>query len=54
MKCSKSRFRPLLEVLEGRLQPGSVITGYGYGWSVLTDRPANAASPGETWASFHA
>ena len=40
MKCSKVRptFRPLVENLESRLQPGSIITGQGYGWSLLADR----------------
>jgi hypothetical protein len=39
MKCSKPRvaFRPLVENLEGRLQPGSLIMGQGYGWSLLAD-----------------
>ncbi|HLJ94432.1 MAG TPA: hypothetical protein VKU02_14695 [Gemmataceae bacterium] len=39
MKCSKTRFaaRPLVENLESRLQPGSVLTGPGYGWSLLAD-----------------
>jgi hypothetical protein len=40
MKCLKLRsaFRPLVEKLESRLQPGSIITGSGYGWSLLADR----------------
>jgi hypothetical protein len=40
MKCSKLRstFRPLVEYLESRLQPGSMMTGQGYGWSLLADR----------------
>jgi hypothetical protein len=39
MKCSKLRitFRPLVETLESRLQPGSLLTGQGYGWSLLAD-----------------
>src|SRR5690242_1768350 len=39
MKCStpRSAFRPCLENLESRLQPGSIITGQGYGWSLLAD-----------------
>lgn len=39
MKCSRPRFalRPLVENLESRLQPGSVLTGPGYGWSFLAD-----------------
>ena len=39
MKCSKPRFAPrlLLETLESRLQPGSLITGQSYGWSLLAD-----------------
>src|SRR5438128_8213586 len=39
MKCSKLRFasRLRIENLESRLQPGSVITGSGYGWSLLAD-----------------
>jgi hypothetical protein len=39
MKCSKPRFafRPLVENLESRLQPGSILTGQGYGWSLLAD-----------------
>jgi hypothetical protein len=39
MKCSKARFafRPLVENLESRLQPGSIITGQPYGWSLLAD-----------------
>src|SRR5207245_2596312 len=39
MTCSKPRcvFRPVLENLESRLQPGSVVTGQGYGWSLLAD-----------------
>jgi hypothetical protein len=39
MTCSRPRFalRPVLENLESRLQPGSVITGAGYGWSLLAD-----------------
>jgi hypothetical protein len=40
MSGSKPRFsvRPLVERLESRLQPGSVITGAGYGWSLLADK----------------
>jgi hypothetical protein len=30
-------FRPLVEYLESRLQPGSMIIGQGYGWSLLAD-----------------
>jgi hypothetical protein len=39
MKCSKLRFASRLRVedLESRLQPGSMITGSGYGWSLLAD-----------------
>src|SRR5438132_7936157 len=39
MTCSKLRFafRPQVEDLESRLQPGSMITGSGYGWSLLAD-----------------
>src|SRR5438477_6986064 len=39
MKCSRPRFamRPLVENLESRLQPGSVLTGSGYSWSLLAD-----------------
>jgi hypothetical protein len=39
MKCSKRRVacRPFVENLESRLQPGSIITGQGYGWSLLAD-----------------
>ncbi|HLJ96054.1 MAG TPA: hypothetical protein VKU02_22960 [Gemmataceae bacterium] len=39
MTCSKRRFlfRPLVENLESRLQPGSLILGQGYGWSLLAD-----------------
>jgi hypothetical protein len=39
MKCSKPRFAPRLrlENLESRLQPGSMITGQSYGWSLLAD-----------------
>src|SRR5437773_9179844 len=42
MKCSKRRpvFCPRVENLESRLQPGSVITGSGYGWSLLADHLA--------------
>ena len=34
MKCSKGRFAfyPILETLEDRLQPGSVILGQEFGW----------------------
>src|SRR5947209_4782471 len=37
MTCSKARvaFRPLVENLESRLQPGSLVLGQGYGWSLL-------------------
>src|SRR5260370_974116 len=37
MTCSKARFvfRPCVENLESRLQPGSVIVGQGYGWSLI-------------------
>ena len=37
MTCSKARFvfRPRVENLESRLQPGSVIVGQGYGWSLI-------------------
>src|SRR5260370_1219957 len=39
MTCSKARFvfRQRVEDLENRLQPGSMITGSGYGWSLLAD-----------------
>ena len=40
MKCSRLRStvrRPFVENLESRLQPGSMITGSGYGWSLLAD-----------------
>src|SRR5437899_1884576 len=39
MTCSKPRFafRPRVENLESRLQPGSVLMGQGYGWSLLVD-----------------
>src|SRR5437867_4170647 len=40
MKCSRLRpvaRRPFVENLESRLQPGSMITGSGYGWSLLAD-----------------
>src|SRR5216683_3114626 len=39
MTVSKARFafRPLVENLESRLQPGSIITGTGFGWSFLAD-----------------
>ncbi len=39
MTCSKLRFASRLRVedLESRLQPGSMITGSGYGWSLLAD-----------------
>src|SRR5439155_26029905 len=29
--------RPLLELLENRLQPGSMVLGQGAGWSLLAD-----------------
>src|SRR5438128_1869594 len=43
MMCSKPRFafRPFVESLESRLQPGSMITGQGYGWSLLADNLLN-------------
>ena len=44
MKCSKARFpsrHPLVEHLESRLQPGSMVTGQGYGWSLLADNLLN-------------
>src|SRR5205823_12836850 len=39
MTCPKPRiaYRPQIENLESRLQPGSIITGQGYGWSLLAD-----------------
>lgn len=39
MTCSKNRFhfRPSLEKLESRLQPGSIITGRGGDWVFLLD-----------------
>jgi hypothetical protein len=39
MNCPKPcpAFRPLVEYLESRLQPGSMIIGQGYGWSLLAD-----------------
>ncbi|HLJ94431.1 MAG TPA: hypothetical protein VKU02_14690 [Gemmataceae bacterium] len=39
MKCLKLRFASRLKVerMEDRLQPGSVLTGSGYGWSLLAD-----------------
>src|SRR5260370_36346645 len=33
----RSASRPHVEKLESRLQPGSMITGPGYGWSLLAD-----------------
>jgi hypothetical protein len=33
--------RPYLENLESRLQPGSIIVGQGYGWSLLADNLLN-------------
>ncbi|HLJ92131.1 MAG TPA: hypothetical protein VKU02_02955 [Gemmataceae bacterium] len=33
--------RPHLENLESRLQPGSIIVGQGYGWSLLADNLLN-------------
>src|SRR5436305_1908746 len=49
MKCSKPRFifRPQVENLESRLQPGSVLSGSGYGWSLLADHLSilNQGSP---------
>src|SRR5205809_553414 len=44
MKCSKGRFAfyPILETLEDRLQPGSVILGEEFGWSLLADQLANS------------
>ncbi len=33
----RSASRPRVEDLESRLQPGSMITGPGYGWSLLAD-----------------
>jgi hypothetical protein len=38
--CPKARFvfHPRVEDLESRLQPGSMITSPGYGWSLLVDQ----------------
>jgi hypothetical protein len=33
----KFAYRPLVEILESRLQPGSLLTTQAYGWSLLAD-----------------
>src|SRR5262249_56811460 len=43
MTCPKTRLagRPHVENLESRLQPGSILVGQGYGWSLLADNLLN-------------